>query len=667
MSSWRSRILGEFAPGMAPVTLVADPDGLLLEEDLLARIRERGFELIRFEDPVTFRYAYESGIRRRRDRGEQVELVVVVHSSHPDIDALPYDLLECGRWLSFSIADLFPDLSRSVVAALDSADLDALYDARQRHRQDIPGDSATSEFVLRHVFGIVPELIVRPSDLLAVLLRRHFAARRIPRLLDEHFIKLIRRDGGFREWPLDTIVPDRDAFLAFLQERWPAFLDRCARSGPAVGEDGGQYALTCPGPVDLPFEHDDVRVWVDSLFLERLLRPVPHGKAALLSETWVAIGIRTGETSDALHRMERLIETAAAAVPNHTDRHDKWFRFAAMHAELGALDLDLGEKVPDHVRRKMDKLRASTDFAFAQWIGERYPGLVNLPPVPPVMLHHLPRLLARHVRESPRNKAALLVVDGLSLEQWVVVRGELAGQRPELHFHEEAVFAWIPTLTSVSRQAAFAGRPPLYFPESIHSTDREPALWRRFWADEDIAGSQVLYARSLGTSIRDDVSESIGNPLVRVVGLVVDTVDKIMHGAVLGAAGMHNQVRLWAGQPHLATLLDLLLDNDFRVYLTSDHGNIEAVGCGRPSEGAAADLRGERVRVYRDASLRQEVSSRFPDAREWPPCGLPENYLPLLAPGRAAFVREGQRVAGHGGACIEELIVPFVRIERRDP
>jgi len=105
MSSWRSRILGEFAPGMAPVTLVADPDGLLLEEDLLARIRERGFELIRFEDPVTFRYAYESGIRRRRDRGEQVELVVVVHSSHPDIDALPYDLLECGRWLSFSIAD----------------------------------------------------------------------------------------------------------------------------------------------------------------------------------------------------------------------------------------------------------------------------------------------------------------------------------------------------------------------------------------------------------------------------------------------------------------------------------------------------------------------------------------------------------------------------------
>ncbi len=163
------------------------------------------------------------------------------------------------------------------------------------------------------------------------------------------------------------------------------------------------------------------------------------------------------------------------------------------------------------------------------------------------------------------------------------------------------------------------------------------------------------------------MSESIGNRAVRVAGLVVDTVDKIMHGAVLGAAGMHNQIRLWAGQPHLATLLDLLLDNDFRVYLTSDHGNIEAVGCGRPSEGAMADLRGERVRVYQDASLRRGVSNMFPDALEWPPFGLPEDYLPLLAPGRTAFVREDQRIVGHGGACIEEIIVPFVRIERRDP
>ena len=283
------------------------------------------------------------------------------------------------------------------------------------------------------------------------------------------------------------------------------------------------------------------------------------------------------------------------------------------------------------------------------------------------MLHHLPRFIARGVHDSPKGKVALLVVDGLSLDQWVVVRQELTRQRPEYRFREGAVFAWVPTLTSVSRQATFAGRPPLYFPESIHSTDREHALWQRFWADEGLVQSQVRYAKSLGGEIPDDVAELIADPAVRVAGLVVDTVDKIMHGMPLGAAGMHNLVRLWAGKPQLATLLDLLLESSFLVYLTSDHGNIEAVGCGRPSEGAVADLRGERVRVYGDASLRRGVSDTFPNATDWPPVGLPEDYLPLLAPDRSAFVREGQRIVGHGGACIEELIVPLVRIERQEP
>ena len=667
MSSWRSRILSEFTPGVAPITLVADPDGLLLEEGVLTRIHERGFEIIPFEDPVTFRYAYESGSRARRDRGEQVDLVVVLHSSHADIDSLPYDLLESGRRLSFSVGDLFPNLSRSVIAALEPGDLDALYDAQQRHRPEVQGDNATKEFILHHVFGIVPDLVVEPSDLLTVLLRRHHAARRIPSLLDERFIELVRRSGKFLEWPLDAIVSDRDAFLAFLQERWTVFLDRSAQSESDVSEDVGHYALTYPGPIHLPFDHDDVRAYVDSLFLERQLRAIPHGQAASLSETWVAVGLRTDETADGLRRMERLLPAADETIPNHDDRHDKWTRFAATWAELGALALVLGVEAPDNDRRKFETLRARVDAAFAEWIEERYPGLINLPPVPPVMLHHLPRLLSRHVRDSPQNKAALLVVDGLSLDQWVVVRQELVKQRPEYRFHEDAVFAWIPTLTSVSRQATFAGRPPLYFPDSIHSTHKEPALWQRFWADEGIAQSQVLYARSLGSELRDDVAESITSPTVRVAGLVIDTVDKIMHGMELGAVGMHNQVRLWAGQPHLAALLDLLLESGFRVYLTSDHGNIEAAGCGRPSEGAVADLRGERVRVYRDATLRRSVHHHFPAARDWPPIGLPDNYLPLLAPDRLAFVREDQRIVGHGGACIEELIVPLVRIERQDP
>lgn len=163
----------------------------------------------------------------------------------------------------------------------------------------------------------------------------------------------------------------------------------------------------------------------------------------------------------------------------------------------------------------------------------------------------------------------------------------------------------------------------------------------------------------------EHVSELVSYPKVRVAGLVVDKVDKIMHGMELSMAGMHNQVRQWAQQPYLNTLLDSLLDQGFRVYLTSDYGNIEAEGCGRPAEGAVADLRGERVRIYPDAALRGKVKERFPAALEWGTVGLPEDYLALLAPVRQAFVQEKHRTVSHGGISVEELIVPLVQIERR--
>jgi hypothetical protein len=138
-----------------------------------------------------------------------------------------------------------------------------------------------------------------------------------------------------------------------------------------------------------------------------------------------------------------------------------------------------------------------------------------------------------------------------------------------------------------------------------------------------------------------------------------------MHGLELGIAGMHNQVCQWTQQPYLKTLIDLLLDLGFRVYLTSDHGNVEAEGLGRPAEGAVADLRGERVRIYSEESLRKNVKGRFPTALEWDPVGLPENCLALLAPARQAFVQEKQRTLCHGGISVEEIVVPLVQIERR--
>jgi hypothetical protein len=665
--SWRDQILKEFTPKVAKLTLVADPDGLVLEEGILEGIRERGFELIPFDDHISFRYAYESKFRSRWDRGEQTELVVVLRSQASDLASLPYDLLQAGRKLSFSLGDIFPNLSYPVLTALDRGDLDALYEAQSKHHPGQLGDNATKEFVLRHVFEIAPELIKQPSDLLRVLIRRHYQGQRIPCGLDERFIQILRHNKTFDGWPLESLVPDREAFFAFLQERWPIFLDRLTgRSEKGVREHGLPYGLAVKGPVELPFDHNDIRVYIDNLFLEGILHSVSHDNAAEFSKTWMSVGVRIDPVEDRARRLAKLIESMQNTIPAENARHEEWLLFARRWAETTVLAWEKEDGWNGKRTSGLESLQTQVDNIFTAWLARRYAGLINLPPVPPIMVHHLPRYLARHLKDDCHSRVALLLVDGLSLDGWIVVREALASRQPNLCFRENAVFAWIPSITSTSRQAAFAGKPPIFFPSSIQTTDREPVLWTQFWADQGLTPNEVVYAKRLGDGSLDGIEELLSHPKTRVAGLVIDKVDKIMHGMELGTAGMHNQVRQWALQPYLAGLIDLLLDRDFRVFLTSDHGNIEAEGCGRPREGVIPELRGERVRIYSDALLRMQAQAKFPGTMSWPSTGLPEDYFALLAPNRRAFIQEGEHIVSHGAISIEELIVPFIEIERSD-
>ena len=662
MSSWRDAILNDFVPNVSKLTLVADPDSLLIEEKLTLELRGRGFDLIEFNDPVEFRYAYESKYRSLWDRGEHTDLVVILRLQDAALDALPYDLLQAGRKLSFNLGDLFPAFSYPVIEQLERGLLDALYDAQRKLLPDRMGDNATKDFILRHVFGSAAELITNEVELLRALLRLHYRKMQIPLTLAERFIQVLKSHGGFKAWPLDEIVPDDEAFFAFLQERWPVFLDRLDKANQ-VREDSAEYGLKYPGPDHLPFDHQDIKVYIDDLFVEGKLAPVQADGIEVDADSWVRSGIATAGVDDDELRVSRLFDLVAKELPTAESRYSDWISFALKWAELSAL-VHCGSSAQDQTRLKEvgDVLNA----AFAGWLGDHYASLINMPPTSPAMLHHVPRRLARDVEGSGNGRAALIVVDGLALDQWVTVRRLLQKQDSNLVIRESATFAWIPTLTSVSRQSIFSGKPPLYFPSSINSTNSEDKLWKQFWEGYGLSRLDVAYQRGLGDGDASNVLDAAIYPgRTKVVGLIVDKIDRIMHGMQLGAAGMHNQIAQWCQEGFLGTLVGGLLDHGYEVWMTADHGNIECEGKGRPSEGVIAETRGERVRVYPTPELRSRVAEAFTFAHEWQPVGLPPDYYPLVAGGRDAFVNSGDSIVGHGGVAIEEVIVPLVKFERR--
>lgn len=661
MSSWRDAILNDFVPNVSKLTLVADPDCLLTEEKLALELRRRGFELIEFSDPVEFRYAYESKYRSLWDRGERTDLVVVLRLQDVELKSLPYDLLQAGRKLSFNLGDLFPSLSYPVLEKLDRSYLDSLFEVQRKSPPDRMGDNATKDFILRHVFGIAAELIGGEVELLRVLLRMHYGKLQIPQMLAERLVQVLKGHDGFKAWPLSEIIPDDEAFFAFLQERWPLFLSRLG-SANQVLEDAPKYGLKYPGPDDLPFDHQDIKVYIDNLFLEGKLTPVTANGFEVNVGSWVRSGIATSGVDDDELRISRLFTLVEKELPTAEARHSDWTAFALKWAELSSL-VHCSNNTNHQTRLK--EVGDSLNTTFAGWLTDHYASLISLSPTNPVMLHHVPRRLARDFEDSGNIRTSLIVVDGLALDQWVTIRQLLQKQDANLVMRESATFAWIPTLTSVSRQSIFSGKPPLYFPSSINSTNSEEILWKQFWDGQGLSRLDVVYQRGLGDRDAAGILDSVIQPgKTKVVGLVVDKVDKIMHGMQLGSAGMHNQIKQWCQGGFLAALIGHLLDYGYEVWLTADHGNIQCEGKGSPSEGVIADTRGERVRVYPTPELRSHVSGDFSFAHEWQPVGLPAHYFPLVTSGRDAFVNPGDTIVGHGGVAIEEVIVPLVKFER---
>jgi PglZ domain len=662
MSNWRDSILKEFIPNVSKLTLVADPDALLTEEKLLLELKNRGFDLIEFIDPVEFRYFYESKYRTKWDRGEQTNLEVVLRIQNSELETLPYDLLKtAGIKLIFSLGELFPNLSYPVIEKLDRSHFDALFEAQKKYTPDRMGDNATKDFILRHVFGIEANLITNEIALLRLLLRLHYSKITMPELLSDRLVQVLRQHGDFYNWPLEEIVPDDESFFVFLQERWPIFLDNFLSEIEAP-EKPSETNFKYQGPDVLPFDHQDIRVYIDNLFIEGKLTPVHKPEINIKKHSWIRSGIaESGGAYDDI-RTARLLELVEKSVPGSESRCSDWLEFAMKWAELEAL---VYSGCQQKEWERFQQIVGSLNNTFAEWLKGHYASLITLQAKNPTMLHHVTRMLV-HEMEGSNTRIALIVVDGLSLDQWVTVRQTLNEQDSNLVMRESTTFAWVPTITSVSRQAIFAGKIPFSYPLSINKTDNEGNLWRQFWENEGLSRLDIGYKRGLGD---DEVFNALADVLnpgkTRAIGLVVDKVDKIMHGMQLGAAGMHNQIKQWCQEGFLSSLIGYLLDQDYKVWLTSDHGNIECYGKGRPSEGVIAETRGERVRVYPTPELRASVARSITFAHEWEPVGLPPGYFPLVAGGNDAFIKEGEMIVGHGGISIEEVIVPLVKFERK--
>jgi len=661
MSEWADRILREFTADLSRFWIALDPDGLLLEERVLHGLRERGFEVLPFEDSVSFRADYEERFRAAWDAGgDGSAKALVLQLKGTDLNSLPWDYIRSARQVSLGLADLFPKLNYGVVRRIEAEHHEALFQSYQKHTTQLLGEGATKDFILTHIFRLSPYLLNRPEDFWREVLRLHYRGTGLPEHLAKH-VAAVLRESPLGALPIAELLTSKAFMVRVIQDAWSRFV---VRYGVETDGRDGDWTADNNSALFVPFDHPDVRVIIDTMFLEGVLQPIAvHVRPADLPD-WIRVGLI--DDPQALSRLVSEGATRIAAdMPLIDAPYRDWVEAARRLAELINRFNELKAADAAGLQDQVRTLQLNADARLKEWVFRHFTDLPSLPVAKaPVMVHHVPRYLAMR-RSSGEDRIALVVFDGLALDQWVQIREDLSARVSEFSVDEGACFAWLPTLTSISRQALFSGLKPREFQSSMGTTAQEPSLWSKFWQENGLRKPEVTYQKGLKRSEQlAALEETLSRPTTKVAGIVVDMIDEIVHGAMLGKRGIAGQIRDWCETGFIEKLFTMLSQHGYHIYLTADHGNVDAEGIGRLSQGVVSELKGERVRAYRSEDLASSVPPEI-DAFQFGKTGLPSDFLPLYAEGRGAFVPAGHQIVAHGGMSVEELIVPFVKIRMK--
>jgi hypothetical protein len=419
------------------------------------------------------------------------------------------------------------------------------------------------------------------------------------------------------------------------------------------------------GAYDLPFDHDDIRVYIENLFTGGILKPIEWIAAAVKGKPWIRVGLKGGPQTFEEIRFDDLCKGVEESAPGQEANVYAWLAFAYAYGQLQRVWNEHAQLLKPLHGEHYEELRRQLNQRFATWLSTGYRGIFNYPAVNPVMVHHIPAFLASRLAQEEAQKVAFVLIDGMALDQWLLLRDSLLSDLGDANIQENALMAWIPTITPVSRQAAFSGKIPVYLMDSIYRTDRDEYGWRQFWSDRGLQLDEVAFSAIHGDTGDLERIDSLISHRVRVLGCTVFKIDRIMHGVQVGAAGMAAQVKAWAAEGFVASLVRRLVGENFHIFISADHGNTVAQGIGTPKEGTLSETKGERCRIYSDPKLRALVQTGFPESVAWNHPGLPKDFHSLLAPLGKAFVLQGQTVVCHGGISLDEVIVPFIEISRK--
>ena len=312
-----------------------------------------------------------------------------------------------------------------------------------------------------------------------------------------------------------------------------------------------------------------------------------------------------------------------------------WMQKAA-EIILSAIEMDrLGEFREDI---------ADANSKFLSFLQESYINILSSTcgnKAPRIVTHVLP-----YIAKQKHEKIALVVIDGMNYWQSILLSRSLE-ENLNIRTKTDCIYSWLPSVTELSRQAIFRGDIPVV--EYNQSPDSEKKLWREYWESKGIPAFQQYYQHS------GIINEEMA---IKRLGYVVVDLDNKMHASD-NYMYLYDNTKRWVEEKELLQNIQHLIERGFKVYITTDHGNIETKAYKKLD---SRDKLGANL-SYRHITL-PDIADKgmFEKDYEGHLVQIDKESRTYYAIDKESFTSK-ERCVTHGGTHWLEVLIPFITIE----
>ncbi|MCR4437878.1 MAG: PglZ domain-containing protein [bacterium] len=375
----------------------------------------------------------------------------------------------------------------------------------------------------------------------------------------------------------------------------------------------------------------------------------------------------------------------AAAIASSPD----WREWISLHVRLSQWEVELDQHPDLGLRQTLADQRRTCNIEFGRFVETHYPAWMRDGDGPPLSVDVVSTFLAPLLKVG-RN-TVFMVIDNLRLDQWLTLEPMLY---PYFNVTTDYYYSILPTATPYSRNAIFSGLFPIelgrLFPDFWQKgQDDEQSQNRneRQLLDQQLARlgvrlrSEAKYIKVLDLEEARNVEKNArslgGLPLVSIVVNFVDILahsrsdSEVLKEITVDEPAYRSLTKSWFEHSHLFRTLQELAAAGATVVLTSDHGSIR-VARGAKVIGDRETSTNLRYKFGKSlkADPKNAIIVRNPAAFNLPPRGLNTDYLiakedfyfvyPTNYHHYLSYYRDSLQ---HGGASMEEMILPVVRLE----